>query len=206
MKNSQIGLFGGSFNPPHNGHVSAVTRAMEALALSRMVIMPAGCPPHKDLPPDTPSAEDRLAMARLAFAEVPGCEVSDWEMLSSGPGYTFDTLDWLRGNGFHPTLIVGSDMLLTLHEWHRVDELLAFTRVAALVRAADQETVMRRQAAFLAHRYGAAIDWIDHTPVEISSSEIRTALRRGQGKDHLPEPVAAYIQKKHLYGVTADDA
>ena len=193
------GLFGGSFNPPHIGHVTAAMRAVEALGLDKIIIMPTGRPSHKLLPFATPLPEDRLAMARLAFEDLPHCEVSDWEISRPLPAYTADTLEYLRETGLSPILIVGSDMFLTLHEWARADQLLSLTRVAVLLRNPSQAGQVSRHAAFLAHRYGAAIDWIEHTPVEISSTELRGLLKSGKGREYLPKHVCEYICKKRLY-------
>jgi len=197
----RVGLFGGSFNPPHNGHVSAARRVLDTLAPDSLVIMPAGHPPHKEFPPGTPSPDDRLTMTKLAFAAWPKCEVSDWEMCNPAPGYTADTLDRMRSGRCQLILIVGTDMFLTLHEWARAAELLAVTRVAVLARAGGQDSAISRQGAFLAHRYGAAIEWIPHEPVEISSTELRAMLRSGHGREFLPEAVYEYILEKRLYGV-----
>ena len=201
MTERRTGLLGGSFNPPHIGHVSAARRAIDALGLEALVVLPAWAPPHKALPPDTPSPEDRLAMTKLAFADVSGCLVSDLEMESHRPVYTYETLQRMRSDSVPFTMVVGADMFLTLHEWARAEEILATTRVAVLVRARGQAEAVRRQAAFLAHRYNAAVDWIPHEPVEISSTELRAMLREGRGREWLPDPVADYIREKGLYGV-----
>jgi len=200
MTQHRVGFFGGSFNPPHLGHVAAARRAVEALGLWGLVVMPAGTPPHKALPPGTPLPEDRLAMCGLAFADLPGCVVSELEMRPRGPVYTTDTLELLRSDDTQHILVVGSDMFLTLHEWYRAEEIFAAARVAVLVRAGGQENLIREQAAFLAHRYGAAVDWIPHEPVEISSTELRAMLGENRGWEYLPGKVGDYIKEKGLYG------
>ncbi len=196
-----IGLFGGAFNPPHNGHVSAAAQAMEALALDKLYVMPTGHPPHKALPPDAPPPFARLAMTGLAFSGLPGCVVSDWELARQGRSYTVDTLDWLQER--YPdatlTLLVGADMFLSLQEWYRAEDIFLLARVAVLARAAGQDKALAGHAAFLAHRFDAAIDIIPHTPIAVSSSELRLLLKAGGGRDYLPEPVAAYIAAHHLY-------
>jgi nicotinate-nucleotide adenylyltransferase len=196
-----VGVFGGSFTPPHNGHVSAARRVCETLALDSLVVMPAAVPPHKDLSPDAPSPENRLAMTKLAFAGIPRCVVSDLEICLRKPVYTADTLRRMRSDETQLILIVGADMFLTLHEWIRAADILTHTRVAVLIRAVGQEEAVRQQADFLAAHYGAVIDRIEHTPLEISSTELRALLRDGRGRTYIPEPVFGYIRENRLYGV-----
>ena len=200
MKDRFTGLFGGSFNPPHIGHVAAARRAIDSLALEGLVILPAWSPPHKPLPPGTPSPEDRLAMTGLAFGDVPQCLVSDLEMRMRRPVYTHEAIDRIRPVSGSLILIVGSDMFLTLHEWARAGDILASTRVAVLSRASGQEKAISRQADFLAHRYGAAVTRVPHEPEEISSTRLRALLAKGRGWEYLPEKVATYIRGQKIYG------
>ena len=92
---ARIGIFGGTFNPPHLGHVQAVTAAREELGLDRVLLIPAAVPPHKQLPPHSPDADMRLELTRLAVAQLPWAEASDIELRRSGPSYTADTLTQL---------------------------------------------------------------------------------------------------------------
>ena len=204
MSNTGALLFGGSFNPPHNGHVAAVVRAAEALGLGRTVIMPAGRPPHKDLPPDTPSVEQRLAMTRLAFSGIAGCHVSAWELNRPGPTYTIETLEQLRGEGLSPVLLVGSDMFLTLQGWVRASDIIATAKIAVLLRDGADLAPVRQYADFLAHAYGATVTLINNTPIVISSTRLRDSLRSGEGIGYLPEAVYGFIKKHGLYGVKAE--
>ncbi len=199
--NQRIGLFGGAFNPPHNGHVAAARQAFDALALDRLYVMPTGISPHKRPPTGTPPAAARLAMTGLAFAGLAGCVVSDWELAHPGESYTIHTLDWLQAR--HPeaslVLIVGTDMFLSLHTWYQAEDVMAAARIAVLARDVGRQCEVAAQAAFLAHRFDAAIDIVPHTPVEVSSSELRNMLRQGEGQSHLPEEVYQYIVKRGLY-------
>ncbi|MDR1158557.1 MAG: nicotinate (nicotinamide) nucleotide adenylyltransferase [Oscillospiraceae bacterium] len=194
-----VGLFGGTFDPPHVGHVRLLEAAVPALAPARILVMPTGRPPHKDRTQASP--EDRLAMARLAFASLPGVAVSDWELSRPEVSYTADTLRHLRAAS--PSgrlwLIVGADMFLMLPTWRRPEEIFALARIAVLVRAAGQERAVAETAAFLTHRFDAAVNIVPHTPVEISSSALRVQLVRGEGAALLPAGVFDYIRTRGLY-------
>ena len=118
----KIGIYGGTFNPPHLGHLAAARAAMDALGLDKLLLMPAATPPHKELPPGSPPAADRLAMAeKLADALLmpKTVQVSTLEMDRPGPSYTADTVEQLheREPESELWLLVGSDMFLTLHTW-----------------------------------------------------------------------------------------
>lgn len=203
MTGQNTGLLGGTFNPPHLGHIALCRAAAESLGLDRVVVMPAGQPPHKELSEDAPAPGERLAMTRLAFRDVAAAEVSDWELRAGGSRYTADTLTHLRA--LYPNdrlwLLVGADMFLTLHRWRRPEEIFMLARVAVLAREDGQERAIAAAAAFLAHRYDAAIDIIPHAPLSVSSTRLREGLRRAQGETFLPEPVYAYICQKGLYGI-----
>ncbi|MDR0381941.1 MAG: nicotinate (nicotinamide) nucleotide adenylyltransferase [Oscillospiraceae bacterium] len=196
---ADVGLFGGTFDPPHLGHVRLLETAARALAPVRILVMPAGRPPHKGRPRTPP--EERFAMARLAFAKLSGVTVSDWEISRAEVSYTADTLRKLRAtlSSGRLWLIVGADMFLTLPAWRRPEEIFALARVAVMIRAAGQERAVTETAAFLAHRFDAAVDIVPHTPVEISSSELRARLARGEGAELLPDGVFDYIRARGLY-------
>ena len=119
----KIGVYGGTFNPPHLGHVTAARAVSELLKLDKLLFIPAGLPPHKPLPEGTPSPEQRLEMTRLA-AEQTGLgdrvETLDLEILRGGRSYTSETLELLRQQ--YPDdelwLLMGTDMFLTIQTWH----------------------------------------------------------------------------------------
>ena len=203
MMGKTIALFGGAFNPPHKGHVSAAERVLDALEPDILLVMPTGVSPHKPLPAGSPAPEHRLAMTRLAFAHWPNVQVSDWEMTQTAPNYTVDTVQMLRVQypAYQIYIVMGTDMFLSLQEWRRPDRLLELAGVAILARDTGQERAMGEQAEFLAHRYGALIRLIAHEPLAVSSTQLRDKLRRGQGDDCLPPAVADYIRVNGLYAV-----
>lgn len=200
-----IGVYGGTFDPPHWGHITAARAAMEQLKLDRLVLIPDRVPPHKALPEGSASPEQRLEMAALATAELGRrAEVSDRELRRSGPSYTSDTLAELRRE--HPEdtlwLLMGSDMFLSLQTWHAPEEIMALARIAPFSREAeDESTAFAAQKARLERAYGAQIQIVQNPEVrELSSTEVRAALAAGRGSDLLPPAVYGYVLREHLYG------
>lgn len=196
----RILLYGGTFNPPHIGHVAATKTAWERLGPDKLIWMPSNDPPHKALAPGTPDAAHRLEMCRLSLPPLPGAEVSDLE-LRTGLRYTLDTADALSASlpGADITVLIGADMLMSLHLWHRAPELLARYPVAALARSDGGEAELLIRARELEISLGARVAVLPHAPVDISSSELRALLRRGEGREYLAAPVYAYIAEHGLY-------
>ena len=200
-----IGIYGGTFDPPHWGHITAARAAMEQLKLDRLVLIPDRVPPHKALPEGSASPEQRLEMAALAAAELgKRAEVSDRELRRSGPSYTSDTLAELRRE--HPEdtlwLLMGSDMFLSLQTWHAPEEIMALARIAPFSREAEDESeTFAAQQSRLERAYGAQIQIVQNPEVrELSSTEVRAALAAGRGSDLLPPAVYGYVLREHLYG------
>lgn len=208
----KIGIYGGSFNPPHLGHLAAAKAAMAALELDRLVFIPAGDPPHKALAPGSPGREQRLEMTRIAADQLlmpASTEVWDTELHREGKSYTADTLEEAarRWPGDELWLLMGTDMFLTLHLWHEPERLLALAGVCAFGRTeADGEAVFAPQRDFLRKTYpGARIATITVPGlVDVSSTRLRELLPRGEGREFLPEAVYGYILREKLYGTQAD--
>lgn len=196
-----IGVYGGTFNPPHFGHVIAVKEARRMLGLDRVIVIPAAIPPHKRTPENTPPAGQRYEMARIAFEDIEFAEVSDIEIMREGPSYTVDTLWQLHELyiGAELCLIVGADMFMTLHTWYMAEEIFSLCRVAALSRAAEQTGELKKQAGFLLERYGIVCEVLENPVVEISSSELREKIRNGEASRFLQPRVYDYIAEKGLY-------
>lgn len=200
-----IGIYGGTFDPPHWGHITAARAAMEQLGLDKLVLIPDRVPPHKALPEGSASPEQRLEMATLATAELgKRTEVSDRELRRSGPSYTSDTLAELRREYPEDTLwlLMGSDMFLSLQTWHAPEEIMALARIAPFSREAEDESAaFAAQKARLEREYGAQICIVQNPEVrELSSTEVRAALAAGRGSDLLPPAVYGYVLREHLYG------
>lgn len=204
----RIGVYGGTFNPIHRGHLTAARAAADALGLEKVLLIPDNLPPHKALPAGNATGEDRLEMCRLTAGEVPGMEVLDLELRRSGPSYTSDTLAELHAQ--YPDdelwLLVGSDMFLSLQEWHEPERILSLAGIAAFHRTRGDETErFAQQKANLEQIYGARVALLENPDVvEISSTELRVQLAQGRGRSFLTEAVCGYVLRRGLYGTHAD--
>ncbi|MBQ5972694.1 MAG: nicotinate (nicotinamide) nucleotide adenylyltransferase [Oscillospiraceae bacterium] len=191
-----IGLLGGTFDPPHKGHLYLARTARRQLGLERVILIPAYLPPHKQVSGGATAAQ-RLAMARLAARGKKWMSVSDAEIAREGKSYTYDTLTELsaRMPGERFCFLCGSDMLVSLEHWYRADELLRMAAFAALPRNEADAALMRDAAARLTGQ-GAEIHLLDAPPMELSSTE----FRRSRDADKVPAAVFRYIEAHGLYG------
>ena len=136
----RIAVFGGSFNPPHIGHVKAAVAAKKALGADRLIVIPTAVSPHKPQPEGSPSARARLEMTRLAFAGFEGVEVSDMELRRGGRSYTVDTLEELSlaFKGAELVLLMGTDMLLGFDRiWRGYERILELSSLGVFSRDAS---------------------------------------------------------------------
>jgi nicotinate-nucleotide adenylyltransferase len=204
----RIGIYGGTFNPPHIGHLTAAAAAAQQLGLSQLLLIPAAQPPHKILPPGSASAQDRLEMTRLAAGDIDfsgKIQVLDWEITRPGKSYTSDTLRQLRET--YPAdelwFLMGTDMFLSLPAWHEPEVILSICGVAAFGRENGDD--LTAQKLFLEQTYDARVRLVSNPHViELSSTEVRQALGAGGGADLLSPAVYGYILREHLYGTAAD--
>lgn len=198
----RIGVFGGSFNPPHAGHVQAAAAARQALGLERVLLIPAAIPPHKTLPAGSPGAETRLALTRLAVQALPWAEASDIELRRSGPSYTVDTLRALHG--LYPddelVLLVGTDMFLSLHEWYHAEEICRLAHIACISRSVHTEPeALAGQQRRLEQQLHARVTVLDNPVLELSSTQVRRMLAFGCAGALVPAPVLEEIARQGLY-------
>jgi nicotinate-nucleotide adenylyltransferase len=206
----KIGIYGGTFNPPHLGHLAAARAAVEALSLERLVFVPAGIPPHKPLPEAMPTEKQRLDMVTIEADQLRMPDVTyvwDEELRRPGKSYSSETLRraaqlW---PGAELWLLVGTDMFLTLQDWHEPETVLSLAGVCAFGRSRGDEESFARQKKFLEERYGARVEIVSIPDlVEVSSTQLREALRKGEGQEFLPQAVYGYILREKLYGTCAD--
>jgi nicotinate-nucleotide adenylyltransferase len=189
------GLFGGAFDPPHNGHVALTRRAIEHFALERLVVIPTGVAPHKQV--RTPG-ELRLRLAEAAFADVPGAEVSDWELERGVPSYTLETTRWARRRWGEIVFLVGADQFAALDTWHRPDDVLELAGLGVATRPgydrAELEALRRRL------RDPSRVEFFEIEPVPVSSTQLRQRVARGEPIEGLvPPAVARLIDELRLY-------
>lgn len=199
----RIGIFGGSFNPVHTGHLVLAQDALDQFGLMRVLWMPAANPPHKPAQALVPAA-DRLEMLRLAVQGDDRFEVSDDEIRRGGVSYTVDTVQRLRERwpdaDLH--LIIGGDSLRELHTWKDITTILALCEVVTVARpgfGADSiDPALLRLPDPWPQRLLARV--VTGHLVEISSSDIRQRISRGQSIRYLvPEAVERYIRSRRLY-------
>lgn len=196
----KIAVFGGTFNPIHNGHLHLAGQFAGILHADTVLLIPTNVPPHKRAP-DLAPAEDRLAMCRLAARGDGLFRVSDLEIRRGGPSYTSETLVRLRAlfPGAELFLIVGEDMFVTLEEWHDPAAIYHLATVCAAPRSPAGTSALRRYAERIeAKGARTRIENIAYLPV--SSTRVREAVRAGESISALvPAPVERYIREKKLY-------
>jgi nicotinate-nucleotide adenylyltransferase len=215
-----LGVFGGTFDPIHYGHLELAREVREALRLPEVLLVPAGDPPHRAAP--VAPASHRLAMAELAVAEYPGLVVDGREVARQGRSYTVLTLQELRAERpFQPlALIVGADAFVALATWHRWRELFQLAHLIVVARPGTELPVGLAEplASHCAGRWtqdprdlekarAGSIYQQAITPHAISASAIRAAIARGdsaQLRGLLPPAVLAYIGRNHLYRPSPD--
>jgi nicotinate-nucleotide adenylyltransferase len=195
---ARVGILGGTFNPPHLGHLRCATAAHVELSLDRILIVVAGVPPHKEIPAD-PGVEHRLAMCELVAGLEPWLEVSDTEARRPGPSYTITTLleHHARQPGDELTLIVGGDMAMSLPTWHQPDAILSLASLAVAERSGVRRAEVLEQVRLAG---GDRVHFLDMPRLDVSSSLVRRRARDGQQiRDLVPDAVADYIQQRRLY-------
>lgn len=196
----RTGIFGGTFNPIHNGHIKLARAYRSELELDRMLVIPTRIPPHK-VSTELADGKDRLQMCRLAFAGQPEFEVSDIELCRTEPSYTVDTLEALHARWPEDELflLTGSDMFLTLTEWRRWERLFELAVMCVGEREPNLFGRLQTYGRYL-ESLGARCRVIDIDPVQVSSTEVRERVHLGLPIDRLvPPAVAAYIAERQLY-------
>lgn len=202
----KIVLFGGSFNPPHLGHVEAARSIVKCLRPDRLLIMPTYESPHKVMAEGSPPPEIRMELCRLAFGSIPEAEVSDLEIRREGRSYTADTL--LELHAMHPedelVLTMGTDMILSLERWSRPEIIMELAEIAVLLRGVDEDVQVRSHIEYLRSTYGARITLLETGIHPAASTDVRDELKRASGRQQLAEPVYEYIIRNRLYGARAE--
>ncbi|MEY4652375.1 MAG: hypothetical protein RI884_956 [Pseudomonadota bacterium] len=193
----RLGLFGGAFDPPHSAHVALARAALAQLQLDELRVLPTGSAWHKARA--LSASGHRLAMTRLAFADMPGVVVDDRELRRDGPTYTVDTLRELQRE--HPqdtlVLVIGADQADTFDQWRESAEIGRLAIICVAVRPRADAPAGAVDPSRLPGQ-----QWVPITlpPLPVSATDIRTRRASGLGIDHLvPPAVARYIDQHHLY-------
>ena len=195
-----IGVLGGTFDPPHNGHIAIAEQALTQLNLDQVLFAPTGQPPHKQGNPITP-IEDRLEMVRLAIANHPRFALSRIDVDRAGPTYTADTMRLLHeqfGDGVDLYFIMGMDSLANILTWHAPEQLIRICKLAVFHRPGFSANIdeLAKQLPGLRER----IVRVPSPAIDIAASDLQRRIRAGLSIAHLvPPAVEAYIAQNDLY-------
>jgi nicotinate-nucleotide adenylyltransferase len=196
----RIGILGGTFNPPHLGHLICAQEAYLQLGLDRVTLIPARIPPHKPVE-DEPGAEHRLALCRQAIqGDEERFQVSDLEIGRDGPSYTVDTLEELHSSASDHELflIVGGDIAAGLPNWHEPERVLSLATLAVAKRRGTSRDAVDEALGEL--RGGERTRFFRMPRIAISSTMLRERVRSGQPiRYYVPDPVVSYIERHRLY-------
>jgi nicotinate-nucleotide adenylyltransferase len=219
----RIGLFGGTFNPIHLGHIQVVQEVKKEFGLDKIFIIPSALPPHKE-PDGLVDAGDRIEMIRLSFLNHPDFSVSDVELNRSGPSYTIDTVRHFKSilsKDAELFLILGLDAFLEIDTWKSYKDLFLLIPFIVMSRGTDGKngrvfgrktvgdylkskisegyTLSASQSSYI-HKKKQPVYVFDVTPIDISSTKIRKVIKNGNPiKSLVPEVVEAFIKNKGLY-------
>ena len=201
----RIGIFGGTFNPPHIGHIQAAQQAITALGLSRLLLIPDRIAPHKQLPENSPTPEQRLDMLRIAAADCPQIQVSDIELCREGVSYTVETVTALKK--LYPraelVLLMGTDMFLSFDSWKNARKILKNTTLGVFCRGEKNEQTAIKEKRSELQRQGAKVELVKNDVIPISSTQMRRLLAFHCADAFLPAGVGDYIRENGLYDVSA---
>jgi nicotinate-nucleotide adenylyltransferase len=221
-RSCRIGLFGGTFNPIHRGHIQVALDVLHAFALNRIYFIPSALPPHKS-DVELASAADRLQMVRLALDGRERFEVCDIELERTGPSYSIDTLKHFKTVAPEPNalyFILGVDAFLEIHTWKDFDRLFEYAAMVVMSRPGTgqwAQPLRKKVASYvqrhidpdyqtdtketkLNHPHLCEIHFAPVTPLDISSSQIRNMIDKGETiEDWVPPQVAEYIYRRRLF-------
>ena len=212
MAPGPIGVLGGTFDPVHNAHLRIAQLALDVLEVRRVLWIPTGAPGYRTAP--VASAEDRLAMLRLAVAGEPHYAIDPRELAPGASGYSVDTLTALRreiGGAVPLVLLLGTDQFAKLDTWHRWRDLFALAHLAVFARPGwVSDAATAPHAELQARRSPPHGDWrsracgavipVEMPPLDISATALRAAIARDEDvSDLLPNAVLGYIHSHHLY-------
>lgn len=198
MNKKKVGIFGGTFNPPHIGHVASAKCFLQQMELDELLIVPTFIPPHKAYESSV-SCDERLTMCKLAFVDIPNVVVSDMEIKRGGASYTYLTLKELSNENTELYFLCGTDMILSMDEWKNPDVIFALAKICYIRRENDNsnDLLIKQKCEEYRKKYQAELFQINASAIEISSSEIRS--EDADMESFLPKAVYDYIKEMELY-------
>lgn len=197
----KLGILGGTFNPPHKGHLNAARNVQASLNLDKVLFVPTNLPPHKEIPEGSATTQQRLDMLRLAVQELPFADVSPLEIERGGRSYTVDTVRQMKNHWANADIyvIIGTDMLLTMDTWHMPHILVNMCSLAVVARSDEDREAIEEAAQMLREEWNARVYIIDSPVIEVSSTMIRETSDPDLLLEYVPDTVADYIKKHRLY-------
>ena len=202
----KIGIYGGTFNPIHTGHMHAAVQAIDTLGLDKLLMIPDRIAPHKQIPSGSPSPEQRLEMLCIAVEGYEKIKVSDMELKREGKSYTYLTVEALREE--YPDeeifLLMGTDMFLSFHTWMNPDRITAQATLAVMYRGEKGEEAKIEARKQEMEAAGVKVALIKNDTINISSTQLRRLIAFRCADEFLPAGVGDYIREKGLYDSAAD--
>ena len=195
----RIGIYGGTFNPPHTGHIRGAGYAIEALELERLLLIPSCISPHKTLPENSPAPEQRAQMLKLAASE--NMEVSDMELRRGGTSYTYETVETIAAQNPDKecVLLIGTDMFLSFLTWKEPERILQKAALGVLYRGDKGEMEQIEEQKKVLEDRGAKVYLVKNPVTAISSTQLRRMLIFQCAGSFLPEGVETYIREQGFY-------
>ena len=200
----RIGIYGGTFNPPHTGHIQGASYAINALELERLLLIPSCISPHKMLPENSPTPAQRAQMLAIAAGEK--MEVSDLELRRGGTSYTYETVAQIAQQypEYELVLLMGTDMFLSFLSWKEPERILQKASLGVLYRGdRDEQSQIEEQKKVLESQ-GAKVYQVENPVTAISSTQLRRMLAFRCASSFLPEGVEAYIRENGFYSTAKD--
>ena len=197
----RVGIYGGTFNPPHMAHIKSAEAFIEKMQLDCLYIVPSCVPPHKEYAGNV-SAEDRLQMCNLAFSKIHNTVISDVEIKRGGKSYTYETLNFFKGDNCELFFLCGTDMFLTLDNWKCPEVIFALSTICLIRRESDSENTVKISEKISAYKetFSAKIEVLEADAIELSSTYVREVLSNGNSTDkYIPTSVINFINERGLY-------
>lgn len=195
----KVGLFGGSFNPIHKGHMALADNFVRELRLDKLILMPANIPPHKAAD-NLISGKDRLNMCKIAAEKIENTVASDFELNRNNVSYTVDTLEELYKKYGVIYLIMGTDMFLSLQNWHKATRIFQLSVPCVSSRNENEYDELKRHSEYLKNTYGAESVVKAFPVIKLSSTEIRKRLAENEAcSDLVDGDVLKYIKENMLF-------